>query len=96
MVTSQLLIDSNIDHQIAMIRYSQGRANTLLPFLREIVDYLEKRLAKEGDTIASKKRLNELLKDVNSRMDKIYSEWDKKEFQPTLDLWIQYRCSPCS
>lgn len=84
MATSQLLIDSNIDHQIAMIRYSQGRANTLLPFLLKIVDYLENRLAKEGGTIASKKRLNELLKDVNSRMDKIYSEWDKKEFQPTL------------
>lgn len=84
MATSQVLTDANVDHQIAMIRYSQGRANTLLPFLREIADYLEKRLAREGETIASKKRLNELLKDVNNKLDSIYSKWDKKEFQPTL------------
>lgn len=84
MATSSLLIDATLDHHIAMIRYSQGRANTLLPFMRDIVDYLEGRLAKEGETITSKKRLNELLKDANSRIDSILSKWESSEFQPIL------------
>ena len=85
MASSQLLNDAAIDRQIALVRYSNGRAQTVLPYMREIVDYLEGRLAKEGETIATQKALNALLADVKKKMNTIYTDWETADFNPILD-----------
>ncbi|AUR99453.1 hint domain protein [Vibrio phage 1.266.O._10N.286.52.F9] len=82
MPTSQILTDAEIEHQQYLIRYSQGKANTIKPFLRDVVAYLEARLAREGESIASKKKLNALLKDTQKKMNTIYTDWEKSEFNP--------------
>ncbi|AUR96598.1 putative head morphogenesis protein [Vibrio phage 1.228.O._10N.261.49.C1] len=82
MPTSQILTDSEIEHQSYLIRYSQGKANTIKPFLRDVVAYLEARLAREGESVASKKKLNALLKDTQKKMNTIYTDWEKSEFNP--------------
>lgn len=89
MATSPILNSANIEHQIALVRYSEGRARTLLPFLRDMVSYLEGRLAKEGQTITTKQRLDLLLADTKGRMDAIYSDWESGEFLPALDEVLQ-------
>lgn len=81
MATSQLLNDANTDHQIAIVRYSQGRANTLLPYMRQIVDYIEVRLGREGGAITTKKALNQIKSDVNKKLNTIYSKWESEEFE---------------
>ena len=48
-------------HQIDVVRYSAGEAKKVDAFLLDLIDYLETRLAKEGESIASKKRLQILL-----------------------------------
>lgn len=84
MPVSEILQDSEIEHQIDLVKYGNDRSRSLLVYLREIVDYIETRLAKEGESIQSKKRLNELLKDVNEKMNAIYSKWEKREFEPII------------
>lgn len=84
MPTSPTLTDAEIDHQIDLIKYGNGRAKTLLPFMLEIVEYLEVRLAKEGESIASKKRLDALIKDAKEKLDVIYSDWENSEFESII------------
>lgn len=62
------LDNSYTAHQIDVVRYSSGEAKKVDAFLLDLIDYLETRLAKEGDSIASKKRLQILLDDVKKRM----------------------------
>ena len=84
MATSETLTNANVNHQIALTRFATGETKKLLPYLRDIIVYIEARLAREGETIESKKRLNKLLADTNKKLDTIYSKYDKKEFKPTL------------
>ena len=84
MPISEVLQDAQIEHALDLVKYGNDRSRSLLPFLRQIVDYLEARLAREGESIQSKKRLNILLKDVNEKLNAIYSEWEKKEFGPII------------
>lgn len=84
MPTSQILTDAEIQHQLDLVRYGNDRAKSLLPFLRDIVTYIETRLAMEGESIQSKKRLNILLADVNEKLNSIYSQWESKEFGPII------------
>ena len=62
------LDNSYTAHQIDVVRYSAGEAKKVDAFLLDLIDYLETRLTKEGDSIASKKRLQILLDDVKKRM----------------------------
>lgn len=62
------LDNSYTAHQIDVVRYSAGEAKKVDAFLLDLIEYLETRLAKEGDSIASKKRLQILLDDVKKRM----------------------------
>jgi len=62
------LDNSYTAHQIDVVRYSAGEAKKVDAFLLDLIDYLETRIAKEGDSIASKKRLQILLDDVKKRM----------------------------
>jgi hypothetical protein len=78
------MIDKQIQHQQALIRYSNGQANTIKPFLLEIVAFIDKRLTAEGITIRNKRRLNILLKDTKDKLNGIYSEWDEKHLRPTI------------
>ncbi len=84
MATSAPLNDAQIMHQIDLLRYSSGRARSLLPFLREMASYLDKRISSEGESIRSRARLNALIKDTNARMNSIYSKWEREEFTPIL------------
>lgn len=84
MAVSDDLFSAEVSNQIALTRLSAGEARTVLPFLREIVKYLEERLAKEGDSIANKKRLDILLSDVKSKLDEIYTEWELSFFDDVL------------
>lgn len=85
MAQSELLNSANAEHDIALVRYSNGKGATILPVLREIADYLTGRLAREGESIESQKRLNALIKDVNSAMNRIYSKWERNQFNPIED-----------
>lgn len=78
------MLDKQIVHQIALTRYANGQANTIKPYLLEIINYLDTRIKKEGNTIATKKRLNLLLKDTKEKLNSIYSEWYKEHLQTTL------------
>jgi hypothetical protein len=62
------LDNSYTAHQIDVVRYSAGEAKKVDAFLLDLIEYLEARIAKEGGSIASKKRLQILLDDVKSRM----------------------------
>ena len=62
------LDNSYTAHQIDVVRYSAGEAKKVDAFLLDLIDYLETRIAKEGGSIASKKRLQILLDDVKKRM----------------------------
>jgi len=84
MATSQLLNDANIDHAIALNRYANGKAQTLLPYMREIVQYIEVRLGREGETIATQKALNKVKFDTSKKLNSIYSNWESDEFDPVL------------
>lgn len=84
MPSSPILNDALTDHQIALIRYSNGKAKTLLPHLAEIVEYLEVRIGREGDFIANKKSLNTLIKNINDKLTSIYGNWEEMEFTPMM------------
>lgn len=84
MPVSEILQDAEIEHQLDLVKYGNDRSRSLLVYLREIVDYIETRLAKEGESIQSKKRLNILLADVNEKLNSIYSKWEVKEFEPII------------
>ena len=88
MADSPALDSANTQHQIAFSRYTAGVGKSLHPYLREIADYLEARLAKEGETIASKKKLNKLLADVEKRMNSNYTTWEKSEYIPAQEATV--------
>lgn len=89
--------DKQIAHQQAFIRYSNGKADTIKPFLLDIVDYIDARLAKEGETIRSKARLKVLQDDVNNRLNSIYNGWVREDQKPmyleTADLELDFQDS---
>ncbi len=80
-----MALDKNVARQQAFIRYTTGKENTIKPVLLDIMDYINGRLAREGETIASKKRLNMLLRDVQSRMSKELTGWENKVLSPTFE-----------
>ncbi|CAH9015544.1 putative minor capsid protein [Vibrio phage 242E40-1] len=84
MPISQVLQDAEIEHALDLVKYGNDRARSLLPFLLQVVEYIEARLAKEGESIQSKKSLNVLLKDVQDKMNSILTKWETKEFQPII------------
>lgn len=87
--------DRQIAHQQAFIRYSNGKAETIKPFLLDIVDYIDKRLAREGETIRNRARLKSLQKDVNNKLNSIYNGWIREEQKPmyleTADLELDFQ-----
>lgn len=61
------MIDAYTAHQIDLVRLAAGEAKKADAFLIDLIDYLNARLAREGETIRNKKRLTELLADVKAR-----------------------------
>lgn len=58
-------------------RFATSLSGQTIPMLNEAARYIRDRLAREGNTIASRKRLNKLLSDIEKRLSKIYSDIDK-------------------
>lgn len=61
------MIDAYTAHQIELVRLAAGEAKKAGPVLIELIDYITARLAREGETIATKARLTALLADVKAR-----------------------------
>ncbi len=83
------LEDVTIERQVALIRYAQGKANTVNPYLLEIIAYLQKRIPEEGEFITTKKQMNELMHDIKLHMQKVFGEWEEKDFLPMFDEVIE-------
>ncbi len=87
--------DKQTQHGQSLIRYSNGRAKTLNPFLLEIIEYIDERLSQEGLTIRNKTRLNALLKDTKAMMNETYSKWEQdyliESFAETVDLELDFQ-----
>ena len=83
------LEDVTIERQVALIRYAQGKANTVNPYLLEIIAYLQNRIPEEGEVITTKKQMNELMHDIKLHMQKVFGEWEEKDFLPMFDEVIE-------
>ena len=65
------LINKTAAHQINLVRYANTQASEAIPFFEQLIDYINARLAREGESIASKKRLRAVLDDVESKMEQL-------------------------
>ncbi len=74
----QELIDADAQHSFYDARLGAGEAKKFLPYLKESRQYLEARLAQEGETIKSRTRLNIMLADINKQLEEIYGEYVKQ------------------
>lgn len=84
MATSELLTSAQIQHQLSVTRFAAGEARKITPYLLEVIEYLEARIAKEGQTIASKKRLNILIADTKARLNTIFTNYEGDVFKSML------------
>lgn len=69
------LINKTAAHQINLVRYANTQAAEAIPFFEQLIDYINARLAREGESIASKKRLKAVLSDVESKMDQLLGSY---------------------
>jgi len=77
MTTNSDLIAAEAAHSTFINRVAAGNAKKVAPFLEEAEAYIVDRLAREGDTIRNQARLNAILRDVRSRLNEIYTEWEE-------------------
>ena len=81
--TSPTLINIDTRNQVLLERVKEGEHKKFEPFLKRIEKDVRVRLASEGETITSKKKLNALLSDVTSLQKSIYDDYNN---QLALDL----------
>lgn len=67
----EILINKTAAHQINLVRYASTQAAEAIPFFEQMIDYINARLMREGDSIATKKRLRAVLGDVESKMEQL-------------------------
>lgn len=72
------LINKTAAHQINLVRYANTHAAEAIPFFEQLIDYINARLAREGESIASKKRLKAVLDDVESKMDQLLGAYSSQ------------------
>ena len=73
--SSDELTAISVRNQILLERLKSGEYKKFAPFLRRIERGVRNRIGDEGDTIATKKRLNVLLTDVQRIQKEIYDEY---------------------
>ena len=73
--TPPLMVDATAQRSLYLAQLGQAEANKVLPYLKDIREYLLVRLAREGESIASQKRLNTLVADVNLKIASILGEY---------------------
>jgi SPP1 gp7 family putative phage head morphogenesis protein len=73
--SSDELTAISVRNQILLERLKSGEYKKFAPFLRRIERDVRNRIGDEGDTIATKKRLNVLLTDVQRIQKEIYDEY---------------------
>lgn len=68
-------------------RYGSRLANDVLPYIRDMEEQIATKLARQGSTIATKKRLNNLLSDARGIIENILGDYDDF-IGEQLDLFI--------
>jgi SPP1 gp7 family putative phage head morphogenesis protein len=82
--TSPALTSDAIRRQVLLEGVKEGEHKKFAKFLRDLDKSIRMRLAAEGETIASQRRLNILLADINNIQKGIYSEYTA-QFELDLD-----------
>ena len=81
-----ILINKTAAHQINLVRYANTQAAEAIPFFEQLIDYINARLMREGESIASKKRLKAVLDDIESKMDQLLGAYSNQiqDLVPTV------------
>lgn len=75
-----------IAHQILVQRFGSKLARDLLPFFQQMNEDLKARIAREGDTILTKRKLNALLADSRLLIREILNALDNETQQELLEF----------
>ena len=73
--TSPVLTNDAIRRQVLLEGVKEDLHEKFLPFLRQMDREIRLRLTEEGETIESKRRLRELLRDINKIQDEVYEQY---------------------
>ena len=82
----EILINKTAAHQINLVRYANTQAAGAIPFFEQLIDYINARLMREGESIASKKRLKAVLDDIEAKMDQLLGAYSNQiqDLVPTV------------
>ena len=86
MPTKSDLIGAEVAHSTFVERLGKGDANKVIDYLKEADAYISKRLKREGETIRNQTRLLKVQADIRSRLNALYSKWEKERDKNLLDL----------
>lgn len=86
MSTRSDLIGAEVAHSTFVERLGKGDANKVIDYLKEADAYISKRLKREGETIRNQTRLLKVQADIRSRLNALYSKWEKERDKNLLDL----------
>ena len=86
MATNSELIASQAAHAGFINRVGKGNANKIVSYLKKALEYIESRLAKEGETIRNQTRLLAVQRDIKEKLNLIYSRWEKERDKSIFEI----------